>query len=183
MLALLVLFAVVAVAAVVLLKLGRSQPASAGFTPGKLPQFKVQHVIDGDTVVVAHSWGSFRVRLDAIDCPEDDQPWGDTATAGLIKLIGGRRVRLERYGIDIHGRTLATMYVTNRENGQWVNVNERMVTLGHAWVARKFYAHLPEARQQQLDRLEAWARSRRVGLWKTPNPTPPWQWRSRLPVS
>jgi endonuclease YncB( thermonuclease family) len=177
MLALLVLVAVVAVIAIALLKLGHSQPASAGLSPGKLPQFRVQHVIDGDTVVVAHSWGNFRVRLDSIDCPEDGQPWGDTATAGLIKLIGGRRVRLERYGIDIHGRTLATIYVTNRDNGQWLNVNERMVTLGHAWVARMHYAHLPEARRQQLDRLEDWAKSRRVGLWKTPDPTPPWQWR------
>ena len=183
MLALVVLVAVVAVIVVVLAKLRRSPPASGELTPGQLPQFKVQHVIDGDTLVVAHSWGSFRVRLDSIDCPEDGQPWGDTATAGLIKLIGGRRVRLERHGIDIHGRTLATIYVTNRDNGQWLNVNERMVTLGHAWVARKHFAHLSEARQQQLDRLEAWARSRRVGLWKSPNPTPPWAWRQHFPLN
>lgn len=179
MLALLVLLAAAAVIVIAKLKFGHSQPASADVPSDEFPQFKVQYVIDGDTVEVSHSWGSFRVRLKAIDCPEDGQPWGDTAKAGLIKLIGGRRVRLERHGIDIHGRTLATIYVLQRDSREWINVNERMVTLGHAWVARKYYAQLPDARKQQLDRLEAWARSRRVGLWKSANPTPPWQWRQR----
>jgi endonuclease YncB( thermonuclease family) len=60
---------------------------------------------------------------------------------------------------------------------EWVNVNERMVTLGHAWVMRKFYDHLPDDRQRNLNRLEAWARSKKVGLWRTPSPVPPWRWR------
>ncbi|MEO0972229.1 MAG: thermonuclease family protein [Pseudomonadota bacterium] len=58
-----------------------------------------------------------------------------------------------------------------------MNVNERLVTLGHAWVMRGLYYHLPKARQQQLDRLERWARSKRVGLWRTEDPIPPWEWR------
>jgi len=81
----------------------------------------------------------------------------------------GLRVRYER--------TLATIYVQNRNSG-WVNVNERMVTLGHVWVMRSFYDHLPKERQDQLNRLERWARSKKVGLWKTPNPIPPWKWRN-----
>ncbi len=43
---------------------------------------------------------------------------------------------------------------------------------------RRFYDHLPKDRQDQLNRLERWARSKKVGLWKTPNPIPPWKWRS-----
>ena len=121
---------------------------------GTLPEAKVVLVMDGDTVIVAEGWGETRIRLDSIDCPEDGQDWGDTATYGLIKLIGGRRVRLEKHGLDDYGRTLATIYVGDA-NGDWVNVNERMVTLGHAWVMRRYYDHLPDDRKAKLNRLEA----------------------------
>lgn len=141
------------------------------------PKAKVIRILDGDTVIIAKGWSQIVIRLDSIDCPEDGQPWGDTATYGLIKLIGGRKIHLEEYGLDSHGRTLATIYVWHANKNEWLNVNERMVTLGHAWVMRRFYDHLPDDRQDQLNRLENWARSKKVGLWRTPNPIPPWQWR------
>ena len=144
-----------------------------------LPLVKVERVIDGDTVVVVKEWHKIKIRLDSIDCPEDGQHWGDTATYGLIKLIGGRMVRIEEHGVDHYGRTLATIYVQHTY-GEWMNVNERMVTLGHAWVMRRFYDHLPKARKEKLNHLERWARSKKVGLWKRANPTPPWRWRSKI---
>lgn len=139
---------------------------------------KVVHVVDGDTVIVANGWSRVMVRLDSIDCPEDGQPWGDIAAYGLIKLIGGRKVRLEEHGLDFHGRTLATIYVRHANGEDWVNVNERMVVLGHAWVMYKLYDHLPKDRQDKLNRLESWARSKKVGLWRTQCPIPPWLWRN-----
>ncbi|PCI06627.1 MAG: hypothetical protein COB77_06505, partial [Gammaproteobacteria bacterium] len=57
------------------------------------------------------------------------------------------------------------------------NVNERMVTLGHAWVMRRYYGHLSNKRKNQLNRLERWAKLKKVGLWKQLNPIPPWKWR------
>ncbi|MBT8113186.1 MAG: thermonuclease family protein, partial [Gammaproteobacteria bacterium] len=51
------------------------------------------------------------------------------------------------------------------------------VTLGHAWVMRKFYNHLPKERQNKLNKLEAWAKTKKVGLWKSSNAVPPWKWR------
>jgi len=140
------------------------------------PRAKVTKICDGDTLYVAKGWSRVKIRLDSIDCPEDGQHWGDTAKYGLIKLIGGRTVHLEQYGADDYGRTLATIYV-ELPNGEWQNVNERMVTLGHAWVMRAYYDHLPPDRQATLNKLEAWARSKKVGLWSTLDPIPPWQWR------
>ncbi len=142
------------------------------------PQAKVTWVIDGDTAEVSIGWSKLRIRLDSIDCPEGGQQWGDTATYGLIKLIGGRSVHLEVHGLDPHGRTLATIYVRHANGVEWINVNERMVMLGHAWVMRKFYDHLTLDRREKLNRLENWARSRKVGLWRGQNPIPPWRWRS-----
>lgn len=143
------------------------------------PEVKVEHIIDGDTVIVVKNWHKIKIRLDSIDCPEDSQQWGDTAKYGLVKLIGGRKVRLEEHGTDCYERNLATLYVRHGNGSEWMNVNERMVTLGHAWVMRRFYGHLPKDRKDKLNRLERWARSKKVGLWKTPNPIPPWKWRSK----
>lgn len=137
---------------------------------------KVIKVIDGDTVIVSISGNSIKIRLDSIDCPEDGQKWGGVAKYGLIKLIGGRTIYIEPHGLDAYNRTLATIFVQNYE-GEWINVNERMVLLGHAWVMRLFYKHLSSDRQRQLNSKENWARSKKVGLWQDDNPTPPWQWR------
>ena len=139
---------------------------------------KVEHVIDGDTIIVSSSWKKTKIRLDSIDCPEDGQDWGDIATFGLLKMVGGRKVYLEVHGEDHYGRTLATIYLRHRHGSELMNVNARMVTLGHAWVMRKYYGHLPKKRQIELNKLERWARSKKVGLWKNPNPTPPWMWRT-----
>lgn len=140
-----------------------------------LPKASVEHVIDGDTVIVKQGWSELRLRLYGIDCPEDGQPWGDIATAGLIKIVGGRDVYLETHGTDKHERVLATIYVWNGK--ELMNANERMVMLGHAWVMRKWCDALSQDRQDKLIQLERWARSKRVGLWKTDKPIPPWLWR------
>jgi len=154
----------------------RMIPPPAGVA-SELQRVKVQHIIDGDTIIVSKDWNEIRIRLSAIDCPEDGQPWGNIAKAGLIKLIGGHYVYIEANGIDEYGRTLATIYLEDYQGSKRINVNERMVMLGHAWVMRQYYGHLSKSRRDQLDKLESWARSKRVGLWKTSNPIPPWQWR------
>ncbi|WP_435640768.1 thermonuclease family protein [Micavibrio aeruginosavorus] len=143
-----------------------------------LPLARVKWVIDGDTVIVTQGWKETVIRLDSIDCPEDGQNWGNTAKYGLMKLISRKNVRLEVHGMDHHGRTLATIHLWNEQKYEWLNVNERMVTLGHAWVMRRYYDHLPQDRQNKLNRLERWAQSKKVGLWSEDNPMPPWEWRS-----
>lgn len=145
----------------------------------ELATAQVKWVIDGDTVALTQGWHEITVRLDSIDCPEDGQEWGDIAKYGLIKLIGKQNVRLEQYGTDIHGRTIATLYVWHHQKAEWINVNERMVMLGHAWVMRRHYDHLPENRQDKLNSLERWAKSKKIGLWKAENPMPPWEWRQK----
>jgi endonuclease YncB( thermonuclease family) len=152
-------------------------------TPGQFqdisayPAFKVEHVIDGNSIILSSSLSEKRVRLDSIDCPQDGQEWGEAAKAGLLELIGGKRVRLEALGSDRFEQTLGTLYVHNDADSGWMNVNETMLMLGHAWVRRACYKHLPEHRRERLNTLEKWARSRSVGLWSRPDPVPPWEWR------
>lgn len=144
-----------------------------------LSKARVRWVNDGDTVIVALGTHEITIRLDSIDCPEDGQPWGDTAKYALIKMIGRQDVRLEVHGIDPYGRTLATLYIWHKQKNEWTNINERMVMLGHAWVMRRHYDHLPENRQDKLNSLERWAKSKKIGLWKAENPMPPWEWRQK----
>jgi micrococcal nuclease len=143
----------------------------------RLTEVQVKRVIDGDTIDVRTSNGDIiRVRLDAIDCPEDGQEWGNKATIGLIQLVGGRWVYLELHGTDNYGRTLATVYVM--DGSELINVNEQMVRCGHAWVEHMYTDHLSKNRRRQLIKLERWAKAKPVGLWKLENSIPPWEWRN-----
>ncbi|HVJ65822.1 MAG TPA: thermonuclease family protein [Bdellovibrionota bacterium] len=138
---------------------------------------KVLHIYDGDTILVKALSENLCVRFFAIDCPEGDQEWGDVATWKLQKLILNRFVKIETHGRDIYGRTLATLFLIDESES--INVNEYMVKCGHAWVARKYYRPLSADRRRKLDKLETWARTNRVGLWKNKNAIPPWEHRHR----
>lgn len=144
----------------------------------ELVEARTKQITDGDGVIVSISKGLIEVRLFAIDCPEYGQEWGEMAKAGLIKLIGGKkRIYLETYGIDPHGRILATIYV--EQDSKLINVNERMVYRGHAWVYRQYYGPLSQDRRAKLDWCEERARQRKAGLWRATHPIPPWEWRRR----
>ena len=71
--------------------------------PGEAKYVKVDRVIDGDTIVLMD--GS-RVRLEGIDAPERDQPYGPTATAALEYMVG-RSVYYVETDKDRYERMLA----------------------------------------------------------------------------
>ena len=142
-----------------------------------IPRYKVVQVIDGDTITVSTLEDEKIIRLDSIDSPEDGQDWGGIAKDGLIHLIGDKHVHVEAHETDQLGRTIATLYVEDGNTSNWINVNEKMVELGHAWVMRQYYDHLPKDRRAELDKLESSAKLNKLGLWESLNPIPPWDWR------
>lgn len=57
------------------------------------------------------------------------------------------------------------------------DINLAMINAGLAWHYKKY-----QKDQSRSDRLlyahaEEQARQHRIGLWRDPNPTPPWDWR------
>jgi endonuclease YncB( thermonuclease family) len=130
----------------------------------------VCEVVDGCRVIVISHGFRLILRLDSIDCPEQRLGIGEVAKVGLVSLIGGRDIVFEDHGTDAMGRTLATVFILQED--QWINVNARMVKLGHAWVMHAFYQHLPTERQDELKRMERYARSRNAGVWAAPDPPP-----------
>ena len=125
----------------------------------------VVKVKDGDSLVVRSAGREVEIRLAYIDAPEFDQAHGKQAGAVLRSLVGGRRVRLDLIGGDVHRRIVARVLLGNRD------VNAEMVRRGFAWVRREF------RHPRELARLEDRARAARRGLWARADPVPPWVWR------
>lgn len=121
----------------------------------------VTSVTDGDTFRIRKTV----VRMDDIDCPEIDQPYGIQAKEYLEQMILKKEVTLWGDEIDFFGRRLATVYV----NG--IDVNELMIAEGYCWWYKKY---------SDNDDYEDWeqiARDKRRGLWGQDDPIPPWEFR------
>lgn len=129
----------------------------------------VTHVFDGDSMVVQLDSGPVTVRLDSIDTPEHDQPWGRQAAAALAGRIDGQRVALEVVTQDRYDRLVAVVFYGEE------NVNAWLVERGDAWAYRRYLSG---------DEYCAWedeARAARRGLWSLPATDwrAPWEWRAR----
>jgi endonuclease YncB( thermonuclease family) len=109
-------------------------PAAAA-APTRAVEGMVSFVVDGDSLWLAPADGGapLEVRLQDIDAPEICQPWGAEAREALRELVLGKTVRLQVSGRDVHGRTLATLYLGE------LNVNQALVKEGQAWSGR--YKH------------------------------------------
>jgi endonuclease YncB( thermonuclease family) len=129
---------------------------------------RVVRVVDGDTIVVAHSGRREKIRLAQIDAPESNQPHGDAATRALSALVLQREVRIVPVASDRYGRLVAEVYQGD------THVNPTLVQQGHSWVYHRY------AVDASLNEQERNARDARRGLWALPESErrPPWDWRA-----
>ncbi len=126
--------------------------------------YVIDHVTDGDTVVLASGQ---RVRLVQIDTPEvsfGTECYGKAASRTTERLLPeGTRVHLfsepATDSVDDYGRLLR--YVVIADNG--VNVNIRLVAVGAA--APYFYRGRRGQYASLLETLAKRARTKRLGLW------------------
>ena len=94
-------------------------------------QFLVTRVYDGDTVKAKSLSKEITIRLVGIDAPETSkkknqpgQPFSRKARDYLNHLVLNKMIKIEDYGQDRYRRTLAVIYVEDR------NINLRMVQVG-----------------------------------------------------
>jgi micrococcal nuclease len=143
-------------------QLTRADFMRASATP-PAPTFRIDHVTDGDTVVLANRQ---RVRLVQIDSPEEffgTECYGRQASAATRALLpSGTRVRLlpepATDAVDDYGRLLR--YVVRLDG---VNVNLRLVGVGAA--APYFYRGRRGRYAAELERLAKSAKAKKLGLW------------------
>lgn len=127
---------------------------------------RVRQIIDGDTITVS---GVGVVRLLGVDAPEKTggyraaEPFGDTATAFMKKLLDGRDVRLEYDGPrkDQYNRTLAYVVLPDQRVA-----NIEIIRAGLAETYRRFEFR----RKPEYQAAEREAREAHRGMWAVRRP-------------
>lgn len=133
---------------------------------------RVVGVADGDTVTVLDAdRRQHKVRLAGIDAPEKGQAFGTRSKQALSRLVFGQDVVVAYSKKDRYGRIVGRIESGGRD------VNLELVRAGAAWVYRQYLRELPEPDRQHYLDAEDEARSDSAGLWRDPDPAPPWAWR------
>jgi endonuclease YncB( thermonuclease family) len=141
---------------------------------------KVVRIVDGDTIVVESEDTRYRLRLAAIDSPEKDQPWGESSTRSLRRILAGQGVRIDWYKKDRWKRLIGYVWVAPPDwptCGYTLDAGMYQLTVGMAWRFKRYADEQSPERRGQYEFAEVKARSRKVGLWSDPDPVPPWDWR------
>ena len=128
---------------------------------------KVVGVSDGDTIdVLTADKKKVRIRIDSIDAPEKDQPFGTKAKSALAASIFGKVVTVQKTGDDKrYKRTVAFVQLDGRD------VSTAMVAAGFAWEYTQY------SDSDSLGKLQTVAQKEKRGLWADPKATPPWKFR------
>ncbi len=149
------------VAGCVALLLAGSAGAADTTKAASLVKATVTKVNDGDSIEVDTAQGHARVRMSAIDTPEYDQPYGTQSSTALKTLLPiGSSVELEVVTQDQFHRMVATVWLI--EGDRRTNINEAMLSQGHAWAYRRYM------KDAKFCDLEQEARAKKSGLWAQP---------------
>lgn len=137
------------------------------FSPAAEIIGRVVRVADGDTITVLDGSNiQHRVRLAKIDAPEKAQPFGTVSRAHLAGMVTNGTVRVTFTARDRYGRIIGTVFAADG-----TETNLRMIADGFAWHYTAFDS------SPEYAAAECAARKDQCGLWRDPNPVPPWNWR------
>jgi micrococcal nuclease len=136
--------------------------AASGLKPGV---YKVDRVVDGDTLIIGER--RLRVRLQGVDSPESVkpespvEPWGTEASDFTKQFIldakGFVRVEIDGEPTDQHGRHLAFLWDGDRL------LNEDLVRSGLARATLHY--DFSERKKERLRRAQRDAKRDAVGIW------------------
>lgn len=128
---------------------------------------RVARVQDGDTLTLDTGRARVVVRLQDIDAPERGQAFGRESRALLAALCPpGSPASATTSKRDRYGRLIAMLRCGGKD------ASTEQVRAGAAWV---FVRYAPK--DSSLYPVETEARAAGRGLWATPSPTPPWEFR------
>lgn len=152
-------------------------------SPLRVVEGTVTRVADGDTLTIQDDNGTkLKIRLYGIDAPESEkvsktgkvmkpgQPGGKEAHQVLVGKVMGKRVEVAIMGSGNYKRLAGIVY------WEGLDINLEMVRSGWAWGYRQY---LKSPYRSEYLSVEESARQSRLGLWRDPAPTPPWEFRKQ----
>jgi endonuclease YncB( thermonuclease family) len=129
-------------------------------------------IADGDTLTARcgepRAYEQVKVRLAEIDAPEKAQPFGNRSRQHLAELCFQQVATIRQTSRDRYGRAVA------RVECQGKDANLEQVRAGMAWVYERY-----APASSPLWAIQVEARAAGAGLWRDPDPVPPWDWRKR----
>ena len=123
-------------------------------------------ITDGDTLKALINGKQEKIRMFGIDAPGSKQTWGKESKEALSNLISGKDVSFDIKSKDKYGRTLAITFVGKK------NINLEMIKTGNAWYYEFFDKNNLESKKAMEN-----AKKNKLGLWGTPNPKNPYDYR------
>jgi micrococcal nuclease len=128
---------------------------------------KVVGVHDGDTFTLLTKENvQYKVRLHGVDCPELKQDFGKVCKKYTSDVIFNKTVKVEYSKKDRYGRIVGIVILPNGKI-----LNEELLRYGYGWHYLKYDTN------PKWTKLETEAKEAKLGLWKQPNATPPWDYR------
>ena len=142
---------------------------TAGSSSADIPLENIR-VIDGDTIRAEVEGKERKIRLQYIDAPEMDQPFGVQSRNFLIRLLHKKNITVVfQQGEKSYGRFIGQIYANDE------SVNALMIKSGFAWV----YDDFVKDSSSFLYELQDQARANKLGLWQTKDWIEPWNWRKQ----
>ncbi len=126
----------------------------------------VMDVIEGDLLSILHKGKLVRVRLADVDCPETGQAFSNEAKEFSAMLVFAGPVQVNVKELDRRGQAVAEVILLDKS----LNLNRELIKAGLAWWAWK------RSDDMSYGDLEDAARQMKIGLWKTKDPVPPWEY-------
>jgi endonuclease YncB( thermonuclease family) len=141
-------------------------------------------ISDGDTLTLLVGREEHRIRIAGIDAPEHFQPYGNRSRTRLSQYAYKQDVRAECYKMDVYGRDICKVWVQPFDCsacGKSLDVGLAQVSEGMAWWDRNHASEQSAEDRRRYESAEAVAKLSSLGLWRDPEPVPPWAWRRRFP--
>ena len=126
--------------------------------------YRVDRIVDGDTIIVVMGDNEEKIRLAGIDAPELSQPYGHEAFDFLRDMLVGKEVTLQVLSRDVYDRIVAVVFLDG------VDVNAVLAEEGLVW-GYKVRQNVDYTAQEQF------ARENKRGIWSRMSNLPPWLYR------
>ena len=132
---------------------------------------RVTGILDGDTITVRDPAGrTATVWIDGIAAPEYRQAWAARSKYALRGLVSMRTVFVIPRFIDGGGRIVGKVMLGD------LDIGLEQVRTGMAWYDDSVDFEDARERDTYADAQES-ARNEGLGLWRSPHPVPPWEYR------